>query len=53
MRDEEPDLWAVNVYGQKVGAPDLAKLYAERFGRKPHHRMKPETIRAKIYADAE
>lgn len=27
---------------------DLVAQYVEKFGTKPHHKMKPETIRAKL-----
>lgn len=28
--------------------PDFAALYTEKFGKPPHHRMKPETIKAAL-----
>ena len=30
---------------------DLVALYEKKFGKKPHHKMKPETIQEKLDAD--
>lgn len=34
--------------GQAIDAKSLALEYEDKFGKKPHHKMKPETIRQKL-----
>lgn len=41
-------------YGETVTAADvdaLAERYKAKFGKAPHHKMKPETIEAAIHAE--
>jgi hypothetical protein len=48
-RMEEPDDWSVNVYGKPVKAEtSLEERYELKFGKKPHARMKPETMRVRL-----
>lgn len=38
-------------YGNSNDNSDLIQAYVDKFGKKPHHKMKPETIQEKLDAD--
>lgn len=49
---KNPDQFAVNTVRQREDVTDLHALYVAKFGKRPHHRMKRETIIARLNDDA-